>query len=1158
VGACAALVVACAAGPARARTLPPGHELRLDLAGTWRMVLDPGALGLEGDYARLLGEPDPSGPLPFDVMPVTVPGPIEQTRWSRDYDGIVWLARRFTAPAVLDGARVELAFERVNHLARVYVDGVLAGEHEGGYDPFAVDVTDLVRPGVEHALVVMVLDPGEVETLGLRLKTTPHAKESWYHNFGGILGDLALVVRRGPLLEYWELSGHADDGAIAVTASFAHAPPRPRGTARAELRVEGPDGASRARAIELAFDDEGRAHLELSVPVETPRAWTPKDPALYRVAWRADGHELDARATGLVGPRLVDGDWVVGGRRRVLKGVLWQPHFFGLGGMEPDAEALDAVVRHMLAAGFDFVRAHVRAAPEAFLDAADRHGLLVLEEPSIGWLEDDPAIEARMIREVDWMVRAHRHHPSIFAWGVLNEASGRAYRYVDAVAAHVASLDSTRPVLLDSGGFLGGGSLIPPGGEAPVGMTDSHQYPPYPLPRAALDAMRALGEPDELVFASEYGFGTIVEAEETARRLRDLGVDSAESRLFGGFTGTARRARERGETWGDWKAAADAVQAAAAVDMTEALRANPALDALCYTQWQAVSGESSAGLLTPWGDERPVLDALRAALAPRIVTLAPIAASVDAGGERGVTVTLVNDTGEAVEGRLEVRAAAGGDEAVVLRQDVVAPAGVRRLDLRWEAGLAAPDGVTTVSALWTDAAGALVDAATPRRITSVASRARRDDVRLAVVPGDERARAYAALRGEAVPVGPGPIEAAGAVVADLARLASLPVEQRRRLWELVWRGGRAVVLLEDPAADGLGRALGFARGSRTTTGLPVAVQYTSAPGNFQGRVHVLGTACGSESGQAPRALTRGDEVLSPAAMIVGGLPGDATERMITVGYLHNRMGVPIARVPFGAGAFELVGVPLLEPVPVPRRPDDGAWIETPGGGDAPGPARVHLAERAPSATDTVLDPRRLRLLDALLGLDDAPLELGPPAPDPPPGALAVLDAADAHLARIVDLSDRHSALRPGHAHPPDVAAGLEARERAWAALLGGGAEARGAALAELRSTVVPLWAEPMPGFAALADALIDRIRELIAVGSPAAWDVAYEILDCHARGLRFWFDGDPDTALAWLGRGELLAEEARGEGRVPNAGGEATPPERVPPGGAGTPADGGR
>ena len=55
-------------------------------------------------------------------------------------------------PPEMAGRRVLLRFGAVDYRCRVYVNGALAGEHEGGYGPFAPDVTRLLRDGGDNDL----------------------------------------------------------------------------------------------------------------------------------------------------------------------------------------------------------------------------------------------------------------------------------------------------------------------------------------------------------------------------------------------------------------------------------------------------------------------------------------------------------------------------------------------------------------------------------------------------------------------------------------------------------------------------------------------------------------------------------------------------------------------------------------------------------------------------------------------------------------------------------------------------------------------------------------------------------------------------------------------------------------------------------------------
>ena len=66
--------------------------------------------------------------------------------------------RTFTPPAG-EGGRVLLHFGAVDYACAVEVNGRLAGGHRGGYWPFALDITDLLRPQGRNTLWVAVQDP---------------------------------------------------------------------------------------------------------------------------------------------------------------------------------------------------------------------------------------------------------------------------------------------------------------------------------------------------------------------------------------------------------------------------------------------------------------------------------------------------------------------------------------------------------------------------------------------------------------------------------------------------------------------------------------------------------------------------------------------------------------------------------------------------------------------------------------------------------------------------------------------------------------------------------------------------------------------------------------------------------------------------------------
>ena len=73
---------------------------------------------------------------------------------------------------------------RLSQAAEVYVNGQLAGSHKGGYTPFVVDMTELLRPG-ENLVFVRVNNLWDS-------RQAPRAGEHVFN--GGIYRDVSLLV----------------------------------------------------------------------------------------------------------------------------------------------------------------------------------------------------------------------------------------------------------------------------------------------------------------------------------------------------------------------------------------------------------------------------------------------------------------------------------------------------------------------------------------------------------------------------------------------------------------------------------------------------------------------------------------------------------------------------------------------------------------------------------------------------------------------------------------------------------------------------------------------------------------------------------------------------------------------------------------------------
>ena len=166
----------------------------IDLSGQWNYIVDPQKIGiLRGDRRRTAVFEDvsePNGPVDFleynfDAAPLmSIPGD-----WNgRDpaltwFDGLVWF-RRVVELENPQSSRRFLHFGAANYKALVYVNGEKVGEHEGGFTPFAYDVTKFLKAG-RNSIVVGVDSQHANDSV-------PTPITDW-KNYGGLTRPVHLV-----------------------------------------------------------------------------------------------------------------------------------------------------------------------------------------------------------------------------------------------------------------------------------------------------------------------------------------------------------------------------------------------------------------------------------------------------------------------------------------------------------------------------------------------------------------------------------------------------------------------------------------------------------------------------------------------------------------------------------------------------------------------------------------------------------------------------------------------------------------------------------------------------------------------------------------------------------------------------------------------------
>ena len=349
---------------------------------------------------------------PVDCRPVRLPHtcrelPLHYADPS-DYEMVCGYRRALTVP---DAPRVFLRFDGTAHQAEIYLNGQPAGQHQGGYTGFTIEITDLVRRGEENLLAVR-LDTREDPSL------PPFGFVIDYLTYGGLYREVWL-----------ETSPQS-----RVSKLFVYTPTLTE--AAVQLTVEAPEKATALRvrlcssAGEMLVSRQlplaESAECRLTLPDAAP--WDTEHPNLYRCIAElldAEGQVLHSRETTFGFRTAVfraDG-FYLNGKKTFLRGLNRHQSYPYIGYAAPESlQRQDArILKNELHC--NAVRTSHYPQSRYFLDECDRLGLLVFTELP-GWQHiGDTAWKDRACAMLREMLLQNRNHPSIILWGVrINES----------------------------------------------------------------------------------------------------------------------------------------------------------------------------------------------------------------------------------------------------------------------------------------------------------------------------------------------------------------------------------------------------------------------------------------------------------------------------------------------------------------------------------------------------------------------------------------------------------------------------------------------------------------------------------------------------------------------------------------------------------------
>lgn len=484
-----------------------------------------------------------------------------------DFMECVWYKRSVILPPnwLLNSRRTILHIGACDYHCEVWVNGVSAGDHTGGYVPFDIDITDYLCEGENHITVCA--------TDELRTSNQPAGKQSkpfasaacYYTRTTGIWQTVWL-----------ENVPHTHIKRIKCT-------PMPE---KSSLHIEAVCSNAHSRILHAAATYDGRVVGKtqatvtgktaiLDLPLSELHLWSAGVPNLYNLDLQLDDDSVNSYF-GMRDIAYHEGKILINGKPVFQRLVLDQGFYPDGIYTAPGDEELVADIKRSMAMGFNGARLHEKVFEPRFLYHCDRMGYLVWGEyPNWGLDLSKPEAWQGLLPEWLEVLQRDYNHPSIIGWCPLNETQRDQNEWlVRMICSLTREVDPNRLVVDASGWFHVGDS-----GD----IYDTHDY-----------------EQDPVVFRERYD--ELISGKEVPC-------------TYVGTMGTPAFVSEYGGIWwsdtdkGGWGYGNRPASRQEFIEryrgLTEALLDNPKICAFCYTQLTDVEQEMN-GLYT--FDRKPKFD----------------------------------------------------------------------------------------------------------------------------------------------------------------------------------------------------------------------------------------------------------------------------------------------------------------------------------------------------------------------------------------------------------------------------------------------------------------------------------------------------------------------------------------------------------------------
>ncbi len=353
-----------------------------------------------------------------DWHPLRLPSSWEENGLSPDEPGPVWFRTSLPLPEITPEKRIWLRFHAVSYHCQIFVNGTLAGEHTGAWDPFSIEITAAISSSPDpHGvadILVRVTKPASL-TAG---PASPHAPGEfplqetlsgflpyvWGHAFGGIWQPVELYTTGDIYIQDASIRGDTD-GRLHLYATLSH-------PASLHLEVLAPSGT-----LLLSTTFPTSSTIENSqFTIDHVSPWSPASPTLYTAHLTLENGDEKPLHFGFRTLSVAQSTLLLNHHPLYPRFVLswgWYPDRMC---PDPGPERVRADFARLKALGYNGVKLCLWFPPQYVFALADEMGFLLWVEFPLWMPQVTPYFRTQTPREIESLTRLARQHPSVILY----------------------------------------------------------------------------------------------------------------------------------------------------------------------------------------------------------------------------------------------------------------------------------------------------------------------------------------------------------------------------------------------------------------------------------------------------------------------------------------------------------------------------------------------------------------------------------------------------------------------------------------------------------------------------------------------------------------------------------------------------------------------